>query len=977
MRTNKLLLKNLSLVALLFLSVALYGQKGVLSGTIIDEESGETLIGASIAIQKDGAQMTGTTTDFDGNYIIDLEPGIYSAVISYVSYSTQTITEIEIKSGEVNKLDIALGSESQTLNEVIVTARTIKTTDAALIALQRKSFSIQDGVSSQQISRTGSSNAADAMRQMTGAVVEGGRFIVMRGLGDRYSLSQLNGITLPSTDPYRNSTSLDLIPAQMIENIITTKTFTPDLPGNFSGGLVNINTKTFPDKFNLSFGISTGYNTQSSLIDNFNAHPTTGAFDWLGFEDGTRDQPELLLDPKIREQLSSSTYLQARNPNPDNNSVRDIFNRSSRELSNEFVSTQESTPLNYGVNFSVGNRMKLFGKDLGFTLALNYAANYNHYNNGEVATYVNNSSDNLFPYQALRETKSTFNPAVGGLFNLAYKFSDNHLVNGNIIFNNDAESIGRIQSGSFLGQVSDSRAEFNTNSLEYIQRQVVTYQLGGKHIFAGLGNTEIEWMGATSSSFQKEPDLRYFAYTAVTENENTEYFINNAEFAFPYHFFRDLQDDLTQAKLDISIPFLTRGNPGSSNKIKFGGFYSTAERAFEEYRYQLNNSGVPANLNFSAFEGDFDAFFNLDNFGIIDTTLRNDGTVQRYNTGYHYINQINARNFYTGSQEIAAGYLMAVLNVLPQLKVVGGVRLETTDIRVQSQEPTVPEGRIDQTDLLYSANLIYALSEKANLRVAASQTLARPNMRELAPFVQFDTKNGFFNVGNPNLRRTLIQNYDIRYELYPRSGELFAISAFYKIFSDPIIRQFNPRATIPELSFINVDEAVVYGAEIEFRKNLDFLSPKLTDFYFSTNLAIIQSTYDIPQNETENSKNIDPSYDQTTRPFQGQAPFVVNAILSYINNEKGWESSLAFNVTGEKLYNISLFATPDIYEQPFPIMNFKIAKKFADQYQLAFRARNILNPINKKTQEFRGQEFIAESFKLGTDLGISFSYFIR
>lgn len=969
--------KTIATVILVLSAFAMAAQTGVLSGKVIDKSSGETLIGASVVVQKDGAQITGTTTDFDGNYALDVEAGVYDLVVSYVSYSKQTITGAEIKAGQVNVFDIALESESQTLNEVVVTASVVKNTDAALIALQRRAFSIQDGVSSQQISRTGSSNAADAMRQMTGAVVEGGRFIVMRGLGDRYSLSQLNGITLPSTDPYRNSTSLDLIPAQMIDNIVTTKTFTPDLPGNFTGGLININTKTFPDKFNLSFGLSTEYNTQSSLIDNFNAHPTTGGTDWLGFEDGTRDQPSLLLDPKIREQLSSSTYLQARNPSADNNSVRDIFNRSSRALSNEFVPVQESTPLNYGLNFSVGNRFKVFGNDLGFNLSLNYSANYNHYDNGEIATYVNNSSDNLFPYQALRESKSTFNPAVGGLFNLAYKFSGNHVINGNVIFNNDAESIGRTQSGGFLGQVSNSLATFNTNSLEYIQRQVVTYQIGGKHIFPGLGNTEIEWMGATSSSFQKEPDLRYFAYTAVTENEDTEYFINNAEFAFPYHFFRDLQDDLTQTKLDISIPFLTGGNPGSSNKIKFGGYYSTGERAFEEYRYQLNNSGVPANLNFTAFNGDFDAFFNLDNFGIIDTTFRNDGTVQRYNTGYHYINQINARNFYTGEQEIAAGYLMTVLNVLPNLKVVGGVRLETTDISVKSQEPTVPEGRIDQTDLLYSANLIYSLSEKANLRVAASQTLARPNMRELAPFVQFDTKNGFFNVGNPNLTRTLIQNYDLRYELYPRSGELLAISAFYKIFDEPIIRQFNPRATIPELSFINVNEATVYGAEIEFRKGLDFITPKFENFYFSTNLALIESAYDIPQNEIENSKNIDPSYDQTTRPFQGQAPFVANVILSYINPDKGWESSLAYNVTGEKLYNISLFATPDVYEQPFPLLNFKLAKRFAQNYQVSFTARNILNPINKKTQVFKGEEYIAESFKLGTSLGLSFSYIIK
>lgn len=970
--------KSIATVILFLSAFALAAQTGVLSGKVIDKSTGETLIGASIVVQKDGTQVTGTTTDFDGNYALDVQGGVYDLVVSYVSYSKQTITGVEVKSGQANVLDIALESESQTLNEVVVKAAVVKNTDAALIALQRRAFSIQDGVSSQQISRTGSSNAADAMRQMTGAVVEGGRFIVMRGLGDRYSLSQLNGVTLPSTDPYRNSTSLDLIPAQMIENIITLKTFTPDLPGNFSGGLVNINTKSFPDKFNLAFSIGTEYNSQSSLIDNFRGQPSQGEYDWLGFDDGSRDQPEYLTNANTRDQLIPSLYLQARNPNPGNEAARDLFNRSSRDLSNEFVPELRSTPLNSSMNFSVGNKFRLFGNDLGFTLGVNYSSKFSHYDNGIVATYINTNFDRLFDYQLINnDTRSVENPQLGALFNVAYKFSSNHVLTGNIIFNNDAEIAGRTQSGRFLGQVSDSRADFNTNSLEFTQRQFTSYQLGGKHVFPGLNGTEIEWLVNTTNSFQREPDLRYFAYTGIGEGETREVYINNSEIQFPSHFFRDLVDDRLQGKLDISIPFLTKGNPGSSNRIKMGASYSTAERDFEEYRYNINNSGVPASINFSTFGEDFTKFFDYSNFGIIDTTFRNDGSIQRYVTGYHYINQVSAKNFYTGSEDIIAAYLMGIFNITPKLKAVAGVRMETTDLQVQSEDPNIPQSKIDLTDYLYSVNLIYSLSEKANIRIAASKTLARPNMRELAPFVQFDTKNGFFNVGNPNLKRTLIQNYDIRYELYPRSGELLAISAFYKGFDEPIIRAFNPRATIPELFFINVNEASVYGAEIEFRKGLDFITPKFENLYFSTNLALIESAYDIPQNEIENSKNIDPSYNQTTRPFQGQAPFVANIILSYINPEKGWESSLAYNVTGEKLYNISLFATPDVYEQPFPLLNFKLSKRFANNYQASFTARNILNPINKKTQVFKGEEYIAESFKLGTSLGLSLSYIIK
>lgn len=975
MSTKNTLTKAAWSAVFFLMTLTAMAQKGVLKGIVVDGKSGETLIGASVALLQGAETITGTITDFDGSYTLDITPGAYTVEVSYVSYTKVIITDVIIEAGKVNNLDVSLDEEAVQLQEAVVTAKAVKNTEVALLALQRKAFAIQDGMSSQQISRTGSSNAADAMRQMTGAVVEGGRFIVMRGLGDRYSISQLNGITMPSTDPYRNSSSLDLIPSQMIENIITVKTFTPDLPGNFTGGLVNIATKTFPDKFNLNFSIGAEYNTQSSLIDNFNAHPTTGKYDWLGLDDGSRDQPDLLLDPEARNLLSSSTYLTARQPG--NDKVREIFHESSRGLSNQFVPTAQTTPLNRSINLSVGNRHQLFGKELGYTLAVNYGSNYNHYNDGVVATYINNNSTQLFDYQALTESKSVYNPSLNGLFNVAYKLSDNNVLTANVIFNNDAELIGRTQGGRFLGQVSNSLAEFNTRSLEFIHRQLTTYQLGGRHVFAGLRNAELEWMGAFSSSFQNEPDLRYFAYTTSTESEVTEYNINNAEFAFPYHFFRSLTDQQSQMKVDFTIPFLSNNISGSSNRIKVGGYYSQMSRDFEEYRYQLNNTGVPSNRSFSSFAGDLDAFWDYSNFGIIDTTYKTSGEVQRYVTGYHYINQINNRNFYTGEQTIGAAYAMAIYNFTANLKAIGGLRMESTQMSVESRDTLAGKGNINQTDLLYSLNLIYSLSEKANIRAAVSRTIARPNLRELAPFEQFDTKNGFFNVGNPNLQRTLIYNYDVRFEMYPRTGELIAVSLFYKQFNDPIIRAFNPRATIPELSYINVDEAVVYGAELEFRKGLGSLASALEHFYFSANLAFMKSAYPIPADELANHQAIDPTYDQTERPFQSQAPFIVNGILSYLNPEKGWESSLSFNVMGRKLYNIALFGTPDVYEEAFPLLNFKLSKRFADHYQASFTARNLLNPLNKKTQIYRDQEYIAESFRMGTSVGITLSYFIR
>jgi TonB-dependent receptor len=969
----------LSLFVLLLCAINAVAQKAVISGKIVDKLTGESLIGVAVTATDAASVQKGAITDYDGNYSFEVVPGTYTLTINYTSYQKQTITGFNAKAESANTLDVVMEEESNTVAEVVIVATQIRNTDASLVALQRKSFGIQDGISSQQLTRTAVSNAADAMKQVTGAVVEGGKFIVMRGLGDRYSISQLNGTTMPSTDPYRNSSSLDLIPSQMIENIVTVKTFTPDLPGNFSGGLVNITTKSFPDKFTLNFGLSSSYNTQSTGINNFLGHGSdAGKYDYLGIDDGGRAMPDILKSEENRTLLSQNAYLNARKADPQYDGLRNLLNQSSRQLSNNYVPENKSTPLNHGLNFSVGNSLRRGKNMFGFTLGVNYSREFSHYDGGLVNTFTN-SGTSLFEYQALSESKSVETPHLGGLANLSYKFGNNHSISANAIYNNDTDIVGRRQQGSFMGQLSTPNGEYFTNSMEFIRRQYTSYQIGGKHNFPGLNNTEVSWNASTNNSSQNEPDSRYFSYVRYQEDLDTIYAINDAEFRPPFHFFRDLQDRSSEFKLDITVPFLTRGNAGSSNIIKIGGLLNQMTRDFSEYQFQHNrHGGVPSQLAFSNYKGDFNGFFNYDNFGVVDEQRDANGGLTRYSIGYHYINQINNKNFYDGKQTIGAAYLMGVYNILPSLKLVTGARLESTDLFVESRDTSLNPSQIDLVDVLYSGNLIYSINNKSNLRLAAGRTLARPNMRELAPFEQFDTKNGFFNIGNPNLQRTLINNYDLRYELYPNLGELIAFSAFYKQFNNPILRTFSPTATIPELGYLNIDVANVYGVELEVRKNLGFMGPKFMEYLnLATNVALIRSVYNIPDNEVAASQNIDPEYNKTTRPFQGQAPYIANLILSYNNAEKGWESAIAFNVSGRRLYNISLSAVPDVYEEAFPLLNYTLTKRFANHYQVSFSARNLLNPLNRKTQTYKGTEYVAESFRLGRTFGLSVSYFIR
>ena len=976
----------------LILSTGLKAQPATVHGKIVDAANGEVLIGATVLA--DGTTK-GAMADLDGNYSFKLEPGTYNIKCRYVSYKDQVIASVKLAPGEVRRIDFTMTSAENALGEIVIEAEQVRNTDASLITMQRQSVAIQDGISTQQISRSGATNAAESMRQMTGANVQDGKYLVMRGLGDRYSISQLNGLPMASPDPYRNSSSLDLIPSSFIENIVTLKSFSPDMPGNFTGGNVDISTKSFPETFTLSYSTVIGYNTISNLKDDFLTSEGDRS-EVFGFYGDRRRMPSMFSDDAFRNAMTPGKYIEARNP-ANSAAVREAFHSSARALNNDFIPSTMRSPLDQRHEFSMGGKFRLFGLDWGAIGGVRYSVNHQQYKDGQVNTYVNNVQPVLFGYQELRDNKSVINPQSGAFGNLSVKLHKNHQLTVTGIYSNDAELVGRQQEGKFVGQVSNSLATFHTNSIQFTQRELKSLQASGRHLFPKLKNAELSWTGSTNRSKQDEPDLKYFAYTTVEdyfdrEDENgnlvsvfgKEYYLNNAEYARPYHFFRFLDDRQVQGRIDLKIPLSDKND----NMVKVGAYYNELNRDFQEYRYEMSDNGVPASMRFTQYmnanPGDFQGFFSQNNFGIIDTQYTSNGDVFRYTTGNYYVNQSIQRNFYTGRQVVAAGYAMTVLELSKRIKFVGGVRIEATDISVSSRDTAKivvggelvdAAGAIKLTDVLPSVNFIYKVNEKSNIRLSGTQTVARPNLREIAPFVQFDNKNGFFSLGNPSLKRTLIQNYDLRYETFPNPGEVLAISAYAKFFKDPIVQAFN-NTTIPELVFINVPLAEVYGLELEVRKNLSPISSWLKNFQFAGNISYIYSRVDMPDAELKTSQLFDSTFTQTTRPFAGQSPYIVNLILSYVNQDKGTEAAVTFNVSGTKLYQIALVATPDIYERPIPLLNFKIQQRFLKKFNVSLNIQNILGSELQRIQTFKGREYIAESYQLGTlfRLGLGYTF---
>ncbi|MEM6316521.1 MAG: TonB-dependent receptor [Bacteroidota bacterium] len=955
-------MKNLLFSGLFLLACPLFSfAQGTISGTILDEKYAEPLIGANVVIE---GTAIGTSTDFDGKYQFTADPGVYNLVISYIGYNDKTISEVEVKDGEVTYLDAALSDEAVDLAlDVVVSAKSLDRSENALLMLQKKSDKIQDGISSQEMSRFSVSDAAGAMKKVTGATVSGGKYIYIRGLGDRYSLTQLNGLIIPSADPYRNGAQLDLIPANLLENIITAKTFTPDQPGTFTGGNVDIRTKSFPEQFSLSFSASTAFNPQNNLISDFLTHQG-GANDYWGYDDGGRAEPDLS-DPKTQAVLGYGInsarltrdifYRGVVEPTgvfDSNEDYAATVDRLANSFNTEFTPDPTNVPVDHSMGVSFGNQYNIGSNPLGVIASASFNKSYNHLGDFLTANWIldNFQTGTLLNQGDFEETKSTESATVNGMVGLAYKLGSLNTITFNAIYNHSADKITR----DIFGERPDNlRAPIflEGRSLAFIERELVNFQLGGEHIIEGLNKAKIEWKASRAISSQLEPDTRFFEndFNATTGQSS----IPASDVQVPFHFFRDLEDEQYDAKLDITIPFSDK--PG--NKIKFGGLYSQKDRVFNESRYQLElQQGVGQD-----FTGDPDVYLSDANYGLIENSPTQ--------IGVYVIDQSLPRNNYTGQDKVMAFYGMVTLALTEQLKFIGGARYEKTDLFAESADPAADVGRIDVEDILPSANLVYSLTENMNLRASFSQTLARPNMREIAPFEAFDPLQKLTYFGNPNLTRTQIDNYDLRWEYFFRSGEILAVSGYYKRFEDPITLAFR-RAPNPEIQFVNVDEANLLGVEFEFRKSLDFITPALKDFKFITNLSLINSESDVFV--APGLEDLEPE----SRPFEGQSPFILNAALVYSNLDQGIDATLSINSIGDRLEIIGREGTPDLYNRGRSQLDFSFIKKFGN-LNVKVTARNLLDADFRRSSDFFDNEFIYSLFNRGRTFGLGLSYTIK
>lgn len=946
------------LLALTLTTNLLAQNQGKIVGTVVDAETGETLIGVNVVIE---GSIQGTATDIDGNYTIrKVDAGTYNLIISYLSFATQTITGVIVGDGETVKLDITLQPESEFLEEIVVQADAILNSEAGLLRQRQKSIAFSDAISSESISKTGSGDAAGALKKVVGASVIGGKYVYVRGLGDRYSTAHLNGSELPSADPDKNAFQLDLIPSNVIENIVTVKSFTPDKPGNFSGGLVDVTTKDFPERLLFNFSTSVGYNSRTTFKDGLGSERSST--DLIGFNTDRRDLPTIItdLDGNIPDQSNSILAF-----DPDHVASSDTLDQISRSFNSEMTPRQITIPFNTGLSVSVGNEFVALNKEFGYIVGFSHNRSFSAYDNGQNGIYqLIGSLDNdteLNALNELRDTRTEENIDLGGLASLSFKMNPNNKISVTWVRTQSGTNQGRILTGYREEIDQGGFDEYNSDVLAYTQRKLSSFQLSGKHVAPSINNLTVEWKGTFSNNELDQPDVRFFEYGVRTAD--SAYSISTGGFSRPQRFFREMNEDNTNLMADVSYP-ITLDN-GTSIIVRAGGYYLEGNRTFRESRYAYGQD--LANLN--DFQDDFNGFFSYT--GIDEENSNN--VFIKY--GQYIFDRSNPTNNYDGTKEISAAYMMAEIP-FGNFKLVGGLRNETTLIRSESTNlelaDSVRIGEVDRTDLLPGVSLIYSVSDNVNFRVSYSNTIARPNYREIAPFASFDAYGGSINRGNIDLDRTLITNYDARWEWFMASGELMAISGFYKNLENPIERVFDTQR-VRTRTWQNVDEAIVYGLEFEIRKNMGFLADALQNLSLATNLTLVQSKVDVPEDELFTARQSDPDFDDT-RPLYGQSPFIVNLDLSYYNPKADFTVDLNSNIFGDRLSDVTLGANPDVFERAYLTTDLIINKNFKSNLSAKLSVKNIFDPRIKESSILNNEEYLFQAFNRGRSISLSVSY---
>ncbi len=921
-----------SLALLLSLSPGARGQdnSGTVLGFVYDASTGNAI--PQVEVEMTGEVTVTAITTIEGSFMIEGVPaGSYTVSYKSANHQAVNVEGLEVLVGEIADASTVMSAKGET-TVVDVVAKVVASvaTQEAMLVERRLASTVSDTISAEEIRGGTSSDASEAIEKVTG-VTTMNDFVFVRGLDPRYSGTTLNNALLASTEPERRVVPLDLFPASLIDSIKVQKTYSPDLPGEFSAGLVQVETTEFPTRPTLNVSYSIGYNSQTQG-HRFLDYPGGGR-DFFGFDDGKRGLPGVIPSDKRVDRFTFS---------------RDELQEFGHAFSNnwERVPYDLSRP-SMSWNIVAGNT---FGK-LGVVGALTFSNSLRSIFDQQRNFYLPNpqaalGQANAGPPVLASEfdyDESTESVRLGGVLNVSYQFTPANKIAVKNFFSRDTDDATRYYEGFY----QDFNTDIRNQRLRYIERTIQNSQVQGEHLFTGLNNSVLSWAMSYSKATRDEPDLRE-SLQIYQPRTDSFIFFDDSQSAF--RMFNDLDETILNPSVDMLIPFY-RGS--FSGAVKFGANYSSRGRNFRSrrFRYNLRRSrGI--DLRLSPNDLFSEEHIHPRGFELNETTRVTDA--------------------YRGVRDVFGYYGMLELNLAAKWRIIGGLRIEDVDQDVTTFNQFLPSsGRepapFTATNYLPAVNVIYAMTPKQNLRVGYSQTVSRPDFRELARFGFLNVVGGLQTIGNPELVQTDISNYDVRWEYFPGGNQLLAASFFYKNFDRPIERTMISAVALLR-TFSNANAARNYGFELEFRRGLNFMSPKLREFAVSSNLTLVDSNIDLAE--------VDKSLVLTSlnRPMQGQSRYVANVIGEWSRPKARSTARYYLNYFSSRITDVGAFGLPDVIQDGLATMDvvYEFTLKGDDRWKLRLAAENINNARWFLTQG--GETFLGyregRTFTVGTSFRV-------
>jgi TonB-dependent receptor len=936
------------LLSLICISLSLFAQKGKIAGKV-SNSSNQGLAGVTIRLG--GAASGIIKTDVDGRYSFPAEFGKkYSIVLSYVGYKDKTINDITITNAkEEEVLDILMEEGGKALEGVTVKSSARNSakgeTINAMISYQKNTSTVAQVVSAEAIKRSPDKNTSEILKRVPGTSIQEGKYLVVRGLADRYNQAMLNGILLTSTEPDRKTFSFDIFPAPMIDNIIINKAFIPEYTAEWAGGLVQVNTKDIPSSNFFNIQIGTGFNTQTTG-ENFYQYKG-GKLDWLGIDDGTRGLPAGF------PTKSTFNTLDAGGKTGWGKQFENVWSTTPNS-SNFLPVLNKKFEISGGFNTPLGKK----NDKLGVVMALTYNQNWKrtHYNNAIYSINGTQASLN-FDYTNDRYSQDIL---AGALANATLQLGANNKISWKNVLNINSTDYATQRTGKDYENDPINGENIRAKELALKSNTFFTTQLAGDH---NLPNAKLKlhWYGAFNILDQYIPDQRRIQYNQNVVVTGSPYQLlvsaSKTSQRSGSRYYGYLSDYIYTGGGDVAHNFRMNN---LNQTLKVGYMFQVKDRLFDSRPFSIYlPTDNPALRQMSE-----DAVFSPENFG----------------TGYDNkfaFNEIYGNQYrYEANTILNAAFVQFDNQFTQKLRAVWGVRWEHFDQVVGSMKEKDP--RFVHTvvsDFLPALNLTFKTNDKTNLRLSGSQTVIRPEFRELSPFAFYDFEMGATVTGNKLLERTKVTNADLRYEVYPRAGEVFTLGVFYKYFDKPIELFFNQTGagSSNTFNYINADNAYGYGAELEFRKKLDMVADALRNFTVQGNFSYI---YNRVRSEGT----------QLNRPMQGQSPYLINAGLQYDIQKIGLNTTILFNQIGRRILYVGNNDYPPVWENPRSLLDLQIAKKvLKNRGELKLNISDILNQaayyyhdLNDDGKfERGGADATAITRKYGTNINIAFSYNIK